>query len=42
MVDGGGSTTMALRGADGVVRRVDAPASAPQREVPDGLVLVPR
>jgi exopolysaccharide biosynthesis protein len=42
MVDGGGSTTMALRGADGVVRRVDAPANAPQREVPDGLVLVPR
>ncbi len=42
MVDGGGSTAMGLRGANGVVRRVDAPASAPQREVPDGLVLVPR
>jgi exopolysaccharide biosynthesis protein len=42
MVDGGGSTTMALRGSDGVVRRVDAPANAPQREIPDGLVLVPR
>jgi hypothetical protein len=42
MLDGGGSTTMALRGADGRVRRVDARASTPQRPVPDALVLVPR
>jgi hypothetical protein len=42
MLDGGGSTTMAVRGAAGAVRRVDAPASAPQRPVPDGLVLIPR
>ena len=42
MLDGGGSTTMALRGAGGAVRRVDAPQSAPQRPVPDGLVLIPR
>jgi hypothetical protein len=42
MVDGGGSTTMALRGGDGRVRRVDAPAGTPQRPVPDGLVLIRR
>jgi hypothetical protein len=42
MLDGGGSTTMALRGRDGRVRRVDAPAGTPQRPVPDGLVLVRR
>jgi hypothetical protein len=42
MLDGGGSTTMALRGGDGRVRRVDAPAGTPQRPVPDGLVLVRR
>jgi hypothetical protein len=42
MLDGGGSTTMALRGKDGRVRRVDAPAGTPQRPVPDGLVLVRR
>jgi hypothetical protein len=41
MVDGGGSTTMALRGSGGV-RRVDATENAPQRQVPDGLVLIPR
>jgi hypothetical protein len=41
MLDGGGSTTMALRGCDGRVRRVDAPPSAPQRPVPNGLVLIP-
>jgi hypothetical protein len=41
MVDGGGSTTMALR-ASGSVRRVDARADAPQRPVPNGLVLVAR
>jgi hypothetical protein len=33
---------MALRGKDGRVRRVDAPAGTPQRPVPDGLVLVRR
>jgi Phosphodiester glycosidase len=42
MLDGGGSTTMALRGDDGRVRRVDAPAGTPQRPVPDGLVFVRR
>ena len=42
MVDGGGSTTMAMRGHDGRVRRVDAPGGTPQRPVPDGLVLIPR
>jgi hypothetical protein len=42
MLDGGGSTTMALRGKDGRVRRVDAPAGTPQRPVPDALVLVRR
>jgi len=41
MVDGGGSTTMALRGSGGA-RRVDAPENALQRQVPDGLVLIPR
>jgi hypothetical protein len=33
---------MAMRGSNGSVRRVDAPPSAPQRPVPDGLVLIPR
>ena len=41
MVDGGGSSTMAVR-AGRRVRRVDAPADAPQRPVPDALVLVRR
>ena len=39
MVDGGGSSTMAVR-VGGKVHRVDAPADAPQRPVPDALVLV--
>jgi exopolysaccharide biosynthesis protein len=39
MVDGGGSSTMAVR-AGREVQRVDAPAEAPQRPVPDALVLV--
>lgn len=42
MLDGGGSTTMALRGPDNAVHRIDAPDGAAQRPVPDGLVLVPR
>jgi Phosphodiester glycosidase len=42
MLDGGGSTTMALRGPNGQVRRVDAPSGTPQRPVPDGLLLIPR
>jgi hypothetical protein len=41
MVDGGGSSTMAVR-AGRTVHRVDAPADTPQRPVPDALVLVPR
>jgi exopolysaccharide biosynthesis protein len=41
MVDGGGSSTMAVR-AGRKVHRVDAPADAPQRPVPDALVLVRR
>lgn len=41
MLDGGGSTTMALRSSGGV-RRIDAPVWTPQRPVPDGLVLIPR
>ena len=41
MVDGGGSSTMAVR-IGGGVQRVDAAGWAPQRPVPDGLVLVPR
>jgi hypothetical protein len=41
MLDGGGSTTMALWGSGGV-RRVDAPAWTPQRPVPNGLVLISR
>ena len=41
MVDGGGSSTMAVR-AGRRVHRVDAPAQAPQRPVPDALVLVRR
>jgi hypothetical protein len=41
MVDGGGSSTMAVR-AGRRVHRVDAPADAPQRPVPDALVLVRR
>ncbi len=41
MVDGGGSSTMAVR-AGRRVQRVDAPARAPQRPVPDALVLVRR
>jgi exopolysaccharide biosynthesis protein len=39
MVDGGGSSTMAVR-AGRKAHRVDAPADAPQRPVPDALVLV--
>jgi exopolysaccharide biosynthesis protein len=39
MVDGGGSSTMAVRSGR-AVHRVDAPADAPQRPVPDALVLV--
>jgi hypothetical protein len=39
MLDGGGSSTMAVR-AGRKVLRVDAPADAPQRPVPDALVLV--
>jgi exopolysaccharide biosynthesis protein len=42
MLDGGGSTTMAMRDADGGVRRIDAPSDTPQRPVPDGLVVIPR
>jgi hypothetical protein len=42
MVDGGGSTTLAVRGPGGRVQRVDAHARAAQRPVPNGLVLVPR
>jgi hypothetical protein len=39
MVDGGGSSTMAVRSGR-LVHRVDAPAGAPQRPVPNALVLV--
>jgi hypothetical protein len=39
MVDGGGSSTMAVRSGR-FVHRVDAPPDAPQRPVPDALVLV--
>ncbi len=39
MVDGGGSSTMAVRSGR-LAHRVDAPANTPQRPVPDGLVLV--
>jgi hypothetical protein len=42
MLDGGGSTTMAVRGADGRVRRTDAMAGTPQRPVPDALVVLRR
>ncbi len=41
MVDGGGSSTMAVR-AGRRVHRVDAPAGSPQRPVPDAVVLVRR
>ena len=41
MVDGGGSSTMAARSGR-LVHRVDAPSDAPQRPVPDALVLVRR
>jgi len=41
MVDGGGSSTMAVRSGR-LVHRVDAPSDAPQRPVPDALVLVRR
>jgi len=45
LVDGGGSATVAVRvrrGASTVVVRVDAPAAATQRPVPNALVLVRR
>ena len=41
MLDGGGSSTMAVRTGRRVAR-VDAPAGAPQRPVPDAVVLVRR
>jgi exopolysaccharide biosynthesis protein len=41
MVDGGGSSTMAVRSGR-LVHRVDAPARAPQRPVPNALVIVRR
>ena len=41
MLDGGGSSTMAVRTGRGVLR-VDAPAGAPQRPVPNAVVLVRR
>jgi len=40
LLDGGHSTTAALRERGGV-RRIDAPASARMRPVPDGVVLAP-
>jgi hypothetical protein len=42
MLDGGGSTTMAIRAGSGRVHRADAPPGTPQRPVPDALVLIRR